>query len=291
LAWAKKLTGPYGNQSRLIETDKAGNIFMLGSFEDTLYVNPANASIYLYSHNDACFIAKFDPTGNTIWSLKIGDPDGQISDPKIRVDTSGNLFVVGLFNGLIDFDPGPGTFTLNAPVGSGFLPKGFMLKFDPGGNFLWVKEFSGMNGGGCLLKSIFVDGKQSVWLCGKFSGAVDFDPGPGTLYMTTPCPNGGCADNGFVLKLDNNGSFRWAKSFMTAPPTGIGSMANDVTVDSLGNGYAVGFAQANSDLDPGQAVYTCSANCGFLCKLDSLGGFVFAKLFYGKCFPGSVVLS
>jgi hypothetical protein len=291
LAWAKKITGPYGNDSRLLETDKAGCIYIFGNFEDTLYLSSSNPSAYLFSPDNICYLLKCDPSGNAIWALSIGGHSGVITgNPVMDLDSSGNLFIAGGFSGLIDFDPGPGSFTLSTSMGT---DKNFLLKIDPSGNFLWAKEFSGYNGGACSFKSIFVDHMQSLWLCGKFNGIYDFEPGPGIFYMTTPCSqSGGCIDNGFVEKLSNNGAFRWAGSFM-APLNGGGgsSYVSDVTVDSLGNGYMVGGGTANTDFNPGQGVYTCSATCGFLCKLDSAGGFIMAKYFYGKCYPSSIVLS
>src|SRR5688572_15368244 len=55
----------------------------------------------------------------------------------IAVDASGNTYVAGIFSSTIDFDPGPGTTTVNCNGGYDF----FVLKLDPNGNLLWVKDF------------------------------------------------------------------------------------------------------------------------------------------------------
>ncbi|MBA2613816.1 MAG: hypothetical protein H0U95_17775 [Bacteroidetes bacterium] len=59
----------------------------------------------------------------------------------ITQDASGNLYTVGSFSGAVDFDPGPGTFTL---AGNG----GYICKLDPNGNFIWAKNCANGNASG-----------------------------------------------------------------------------------------------------------------------------------------------
>ena len=54
----------------------------------------------------------------------------------VVVDPQGNVYSAGLFNHTVDFDPGPGVFTL---TGGGFDESGiYISKLDPDGNFLWA---------------------------------------------------------------------------------------------------------------------------------------------------------
>ncbi len=58
----------------------------------------------------------------------------------LDIDGSGNVIVAGTFNGVVDFDPGPGTFSLGGPAGA----DGFILKLDASGNFIWeAQDFGG----------------------------------------------------------------------------------------------------------------------------------------------------
>jgi hypothetical protein len=54
----------------------------------------------------------------------------------MALDRWGNIFLTGSFDGLSDFDPGPGVFNLNAAG----MRDIFVLKLDPTGNLLWAKS-------------------------------------------------------------------------------------------------------------------------------------------------------
>ena len=41
----------------------------------------------------------------------------------IALDALGNVYTTGIFNGIADFDPGVGTYTLNSSTGSFFVSK------------------------------------------------------------------------------------------------------------------------------------------------------------------------
>ena len=53
---------------------------------------------------------------------------------------------------------------------------------------------------------IAVDQNGSVYSTGKFLYTVDFDPGPGVFNL-----NAIANEDAFILKLDSNGNFGWAK--------------------------------------------------------------------------------
>ena len=57
----------------------------------------------------------------------------------ISLDESGNIFTMGWFDGIVDFDPGPGVYNLTAISARDV----FINKLDPSGNFLWAKQLSG----------------------------------------------------------------------------------------------------------------------------------------------------
>jgi hypothetical protein len=97
---------------------------------------------------------------------------------------------VGVFGGTADFDPGPGTYYLTSAGGFDI----FVLKLDSGGNFVWAYSMTGP--GSKQGNSIGVDSGGNVYTTGQFRDTVDFDPGPGTYYLTSAGQN-----DLFVLKL------------------------------------------------------------------------------------------
>ena len=115
------------------------------------------------------------------------------------VDSLGNVYAIGTFQGIVDFDPGVGIYNLSS-LGAEDL---FILKLDMNGNFLWAKSF-----GSTLtdnISEIILDRFGNIYTTGFFQSTVDFDPGAGTYTLSSS----GSAD-AFILKLDPSGSFLWA---------------------------------------------------------------------------------
>lgn len=173
------------------------------------------------------------------------------------IDNNGNIFVVGHFTNPTDFDPGPGTMNIT-PTGY----DGFVCKYDSSGNFLWAKSFDG--GTTCYCRAISVDAWNNIILTGRFQNNGDFDPGPGIVTLNAS------GTNTYVLKLNNNGGFIWAKS-IDSPQT---NSAFDLTNDSNGNIYVTGHFMGPIDFDPGPGVYTeFGSDEIYILKLDSAGNF------------------
>ncbi|MBK8822367.1 MAG: SBBP repeat-containing protein [Anaerolineales bacterium] len=78
----------------------------------------------------------------------------------IAVDSSGNIYTTGIFQGPADFDPGAGTANLT------FLGN-FISKLDTNGNFIWAKKI-----GGSEANSITLDLSNNVYTTGSFGRAM-----------------------------------------------------------------------------------------------------------------------
>jgi Ca2+-binding RTX toxin-like protein len=137
------------------------------------------------------------------------------------------------------------------------------------GDFAFAKHLGGT--GSDTGYAIVTDEAGNVYTTGSFSGTADFDPGPGTVNLTSAGSN-----DVFVSKLDSVGSFVWAKKL-----GGTGSdVGNGIAVDGLGNVYTTGSFFGNADFDPGAGTYNLTSTGSFdvfVSKLDSDGDFVWAK--------------
>ncbi len=201
---------------------------------------------------------------NCVFAKGIGGLNGDKGN-SITVDALGNVYTTGLFNGIVDFDPGVGTFTLNSSADNIFISK-----FNSAGNFVWAKSFASAGSGGG--NGIALDASGNIYTTGYFNGTTDFDPGAGAFTITSA----GSADI-FISKLDAAGNFVWVKS--------IGGVYNDhanaISLDAAsGYIYTTGTYSGNVDFDPGPATFTLSANGQqgiFISKLDASGNFVWAK--------------
>ncbi len=232
--------------------------------------DPGPDTFYLASYNNShnTFITKFDVNGNLIWAKQLGGTISNIGR-SICIDNYGNVYTTGEFRGTVDFDPGPGTFYLEA---GGDWPNAFISKLDADGNFVWAKVLeSGLSSYGY---AIAIDIMGNLFTTGSFVGFADFDPGSEVFNLTS------AGEDIFILKLTPNGDFIWAKQLGGTSHDGGYSIASDV----FGNIYTTGYFRDTSDFDPGPDIFDLNSKGGkdiFISKLDSDGNFVWAKAIGG----------
>jgi len=200
------------------------------------------------------------------WAKKMGGTNYDMGH-SIAVDASGNVYTIGQFQGIADFDPGAGTANLTSS-GSNDI---FISKLDASGNFVWVKQFAGTSSN--VGTSIAVDALGNVYTTGYFNGTANFDPGAGTANLTSA----GFTD-AFISKLDASGNFVWVKQF-----TGTSSIYGfSIAVDASENVYTTGYFFQTADFDPGPGTFNLTSagyDDVFISKLDASGNFVWVKQF------------
>lgn len=193
------------------------------------------------------------------WAEKI---DGNIFITSV-VSHGGYVYVAGTFIGTIDFDPGSGVDTLT-DHGFGDI---FISKMDSLGNLLWVHQIGGSSYDEA--DALVFDSSGNMYVTGFFSGdSVDFDSGPAAYYMSS-------TENTFVLKLDDNGNFIWAKQL-----SGIGeNYSVSMAIDKANNLLVTGKFGGTADFDPGTGSdsLTSFADDIYIWKLDKNGNHIWAK--------------
>ncbi len=229
----------------------------------------------------ACSFALL-PAQTFDWARTYSDRSSDMGN-SVAVDPSGNVYTIGYFESTADFDPGAGTSYLTSKGGRDI----FIQKMDAAGNFLWAKSIGGTSGDNC--QSINIDLSGNLLITGVFFFTVDFDPGAGTSNLTANGSSGG--SDVFVLKLDANGNFLWAKSF---GGTGFDS-GNSIATDAAGNVYTTGAFRGSADFDPGAATFLLSSTGTFsdvfVQKLDANGNFLWARSFGGTSFDSGISLA
>ncbi len=244
--WAKSMGGLSQDISYSITTDATGNVYSTGFFQGTADFDPGVGVFNLGSAGGVdIFISKLDASGNFVWAKKIG---GTLSDQgkSITLDTNGNVYITGSFEGTADFNPGAGTFNLTSAGGWDI----FILKLDTSGNFMWAKNMGGTNH--AIGFSITLDNSGNIYTTGYFRGTADFDPGAGTFNLTSV----GISPMIFVSKLDTSGNFVWAKNMGGA---GVADNGTSIAVDSSESVYTTGYFGQTADFDPGLGVYNLSS--------------------------------
>jgi hypothetical protein len=231
------------------------------------------------------------------------------------LDPMGNIIIAGTFTGTADFDPGPGTYTLNTTTGT----SGFICKLSSTGNFIWAVDLPLCY----LMNTHKADAAGNIYSTGAYSAnSFDtflwkLDPSGNTIWLKTF--GGSYTDNGVDLavdgfgnvyhtgvysssdmdfdpgagtytmagtmdaylgKLDANGNFLWAKKIDNSSDEFFGMVIWQIQVQDLNGVYFCGQFKGATDFDPGAAIYTISAagsqHDGFVAKLDTAGNFAWA---------------
>lgn len=279
--WAKRIGDAGFDRGIAIALDGSGNVHVTGDFENTADFDPGAGTANLTSTGAGdIFIAKYTSAGNYLWAKKIG---GTVSDQgtDLAVSNTGHVDVTGLFRGAnVDFDPGAGTNLLTS-LGSSDI---FITQYDASGNYQWAKRIGGIESDAA--ERIAVDGNY-IYLTGYFFGTSDFDPGPGSVNLSSA----GVGDL-FVAHYTASGDYVWAKRIGgTGGDGGLG-----LVLDGSSNLYLTGlFSTANVDFDPGPGTAELSANGGndpFILSLSATGTYNWAINWgeYGLQ-PGSMACS
>lgn len=209
---------------------------------------------------------------NFNWAKKFGG-SSKLQIHGVNYDKVGNTYIIGGFESTFDFDPDTGTFNLSpmsAP--SGVFHDLFIVKLGRKGELKWAKRI-----GGSLWdigRSVNLDSQGNIILSGTFSGSVDYDPGPGSFFLTTS--TGGGAG---IIKLDTAGNFVWAKTIAV-------TKLEKFVLDEANGIYAIGVYNGTTDFDPDAGVYNLTTPNNYLAsyvlKLNSNGSFGFVKAFSGS---------
>ncbi|MEO8886450.1 MAG: hypothetical protein ABI367_10330, partial [Mucilaginibacter sp.] len=192
------------------------------------------------------------------WVADIGGPNASVAVSLNTTDSQNNIYVTGIFSGTVDFDPSP-TGVKNITSVGGSIDV-FVAKYTTNGTLVWAVSIgaAGTDQPNCIA----IDNAGNLAISGQYDSPVlDADPGPGVSNLT----NAGALDM-FLLNLDNNGNFLWAKSIGS---TGV-DYGNNVTVDNSGNRILGGQFQSTIKVS-GTSITANGSVDGLIAKYDATG--------------------
>jgi hypothetical protein len=266
ILWAKSFGQLSEDIAEGVTTDANGNIYVVGSFVNTVDFNPGSGvNNYTSLGGGDAYILKLDPNGNFIWAKTFGSANYDEAN-SIAISATGDILVSGYFAGTTDFNTGPAS---NILTSIGFYDP-FVLKLDSMGDFVWAKSFSGSSDYDFSI-DVAVDASGNVYMAGNFEETLDLNPGIGVNSVIS----NGFSDIYFV-KLDANGNFIWGESIGNS---GINSIIA-LEVDSVGNVFAGGYFFDAMDFDPGPSSLVLSDGNywgGFLMKMNTNGEIIWAN--------------
>jgi len=268
LVWAGRMGGANNDYSLALALDHAQNVILTGYFQGAADFDPGVGNYVLNSFggNDV-FVAKFNPSGMLMWAFNVG---GELNERanSICIDTIGNIYLTGEFQGIALFDNGPTAKTLVSAGGSDI----FIAKYNAAGLYQWAVSMGGAVDDAA--NDIALDAAGNVYATGWFADVADFDPGAGVYNLGTSSSISNWRV--FVLKLSTYGTFDWAGQFAGS---GI-QQGFSIAVDSLKNVYVAGSFSGATDFDPGADTFllaTVGLKDVFLTKLNPAGDFLWAK--------------
>ncbi|MFH1675848.1 MAG: SBBP repeat-containing protein [bacterium] len=270
--WARTWGGSDGEVSESVAFDSSGGLYVVGPFNGTADFNPGPYFDYHSSNGETdIFLSKFDSDGNFIWAKTWGGIDDDQANG-VTVDSSGNVYVTGVFYGSVDFDPGPDVDEHSG----GDHWSAFLSRFDSNGNFQWVRTW-GSEGSYCNGHGIAADALGNIYVTGDFLGTIDFDPGSGIQEYA------GDYYDVFLSMFNSKGEFIRALAW----GGGNDDHAHGVATDDSGGAYVIGTFRWTVDFDPGPGVEerTADGDWGgdrFLSKFDSSGEFQWVRTWDGE---------
>lgn len=188
--WAKRTGGTTADSPAGIKTDGSGNVYYTGYFTGTADFDPGAGSVNLISSGGFdIFISRLSSSGGFTWARRIGSTLSDVAE-SIALDSTGNVYTTGRFQGTVDFDPGANISNLTASGNYDI----FVSKLDNAGNLVYAKKMGG--NGYDDAKDIAVNLSDNVFTTGQFESPADFDPGA-PVYNLTTTGNNSC----FVSKL------------------------------------------------------------------------------------------
>jgi gliding motility-associated-like protein len=146
------------------------------------------------------YIAKYTSTGGFQWCRSLGANGINDLAESLCIDNGGNVYVGGIFTGIMDIDPTPGVINLTDTNGIAYV-----VKYTPAGQLIWGKVI-----GASSIWAMKVNSSGFLYLTGAYGGInSDFDASPaGTAYLYAT----GIYD-AYLAKYDTAFNYQFAKGF------------------------------------------------------------------------------
>jgi len=264
-----------------IKVNSQNELIIVGSFFSSFKIKGEPASVISSSNGeDDFYILKLDTNGDFIWVKRIGGNSGDGAG-SIEIDSQDNIYIPGVFNSTVDFDPNAGSNSLSSLGGySGpfqTVNDAFLLKLSTDGDFIWVRHLGSSES--ISAKSVTIDNNDNVYVIGTFIDTAYFDL-PLSVELISHS-TGVFKQDVFICKFNNNGDLSWVKQQGGDDHNNVSA----IKVDNNGNVYTTGRFRGTTDFDPSSNTFFETAfgwDDIYVSKLDSDGNFVWVKTMLGN---------
>jgi hypothetical protein len=252
--WARQGGGSKTDRGYGVAVDHGGNVFVTGHYQspDAEFDGVKLASPGKDERDYDVFTAKYDREGKLLW-LRTGGGAGYDYGHGVGVDTAGNCYVTAGVVGAAKFD-GRNFEHANS--------RAVVIKYAPDGKLVWLTqpEAKGSSSAG----SIAVDAAGNSWICGGYSGEVDYGHG---AKLNSPGQR-----NIFIVKINPDGQAQWAAT--STGKTDGGAAA--IGVDSAGRAYICGMLKGQTTIGSDSFASVDNHDI-FVAAVDAKGQWLWAK--------------
>lgn len=121
--WGKRIGGTQVEVGNDIIVDNNGNAYITGRAEGITDFDPGANQFLIHNSIDQ-YILKLNTFGNFVWFTKIIGENGAMAIGRsLAIDNNNNIYNIGYFSGITDFDPSPNTNNLSGSNGSAYIYK------------------------------------------------------------------------------------------------------------------------------------------------------------------------
>ena len=315
----------YGSASARLDD---GSIVVAGLFSGTVSFDLGGTGSTLTSAGTSdAFVAKYDANETLVWVRQFGGmegrfevipndldetvdvainpvraggefyPNGVGADPidageyvnALAVAPDGSIYMTGAFRGRADFDPGPGSRTLDS--GDREFYDIFVAKLTVDGELIWAHDFGGRFTD--VGNDIAVDSLGNPYVTGVFTRTADFQPGSAVTNLEALGRN-----DAFAMKLSVNGKLIWVSAIGSDEiARELSDSGNAIAVDAVGNAYVTGTFAGLADFNPTPGrgsqffVEAVDESDGFVMQLSTRGKLAWVRTFGGPDFDGGTSIA
>lgn len=253
--------------------DKNNNLYVYSSFTGSFDIDPT-ATTQTLTSNGAIdwFISKYNSNLNFEFAFSFGGANNEYGN-SIHVDSLLNIYIVGRYEGTVDFDPSVSVNSLTAISGY----DAFLTKYNSNGQFQFAKSFSGTDDQELFDVRVY---DNKIYVCGGFEVNIDTDPNAGITQYTIIAPQTG-TDIWFGRYSIADGSLD--ESWHIVGGGTFASVARKIRFDEWGNIYLGLLTWGDNDYDMSSGTYNINSSLydiGFA-KYSNSGDFIWAGIMYG----------
>ena len=179
--WTRQFGSNERDIPKGVTLDDAGNVYVVGQTFGSL---PGQTSAGGWD----AFLRKYSAAGDEVWTRQFGGGGGE-SAASVRIDHAGNAYVVGGTRAALPGQTNIGDFD------------SFIVKFDPAGNTVWVRQFGTKVEDYAL--TVALDRDQNPIVAGETSGRLAGAAAAGGL-------------DAFVRQYNAAGDVVWTRQFGSA---------------------------------------------------------------------------